>query len=528
MTATLLTALTVLLSGPAPAPATGPAAPAALPTKAASEVLAGIARLAESRQRDWRFADAELIVGMLEVMAPHTRETVRVRARQLYYLGQYKEARALMRRYSGPHLRSDLMARVEAATRVVGPMVTRRSASGSFVIRCPRGTDELLLPYAEAVLERSRKAMADELGLLPDGPVRVEILPGAEELAEVSPLRLEEVRRTGTTGLSQDHRIMLITPRAVATGYGWADTLAHEYVHYVLEVKARHRIPLWLHEGLARFLQGRWRGPLPTALEPLQRHRLATGIRDRRLVPLHKMMPSFAKLKDHRQAALAYSQVASMILQLHAAHASAGLRRLVEGLASGLSIDAALRRVTGKSLVQFVARWKATLVAQRLQPVPAFAPRARRFKKDAVAQKRKRTPFERFRRLGAILRARARFGAAAVEYGKALDRVGGADADTANILGRVLLRLNRPKEAAKVIGRALPYGDHMAALHVVAARAAERLGNHAAAEKHLQRANHIDPFDPEIHCGLARLLVGRAAPEALHETQVCTLLQKDQ
>ncbi len=519
MTATWITFIGLALAAPQP---TGRPAPAAPP------VLAGMARLAASKLHAWRFVEAELIIGLLRVTAPRTREVIQVRARRLYLLGRYAEAQALLTRHGGSRMSADLRARVAAAARVVGPMVTHRTASGSFVIRCPRGTDEILLPYAEAVLERSRVALRDELGLEPDGPVRVEFLPGAEELAMVSPLRLEEVRRTGTTGLSQDHRIMLITPRAVATGYGWADTLAHEYVHYVLEVRARHLIPLWLHEGLARFFQDRWRGPLPTSLEPLQRHRLATGIRDHRLVPLQKMMPSFAKLKDHRQAALAYAQVASMILRLHRVHRSAGLRRLVEGLALGLGIDTALRRVTGRSLAPFVARWKTALRAQRLQPVPAFVPRSVQFKKGPGVHHRRQTPFERFRRLGAILRGRARPVAATVEYRKALALVQGADADTANALARILLRLRHQPEAAAVVARALPYGDHVAALHVVAARAAEALGDHGGAEKHLVRANQIDPFDPEIHCGLARLLTRRGAPTAARETSVCQRLNQDQ
>jgi tetratricopeptide (TPR) repeat protein len=407
-------------------------------------------------------------------------------------------------------------------------MASHASASGTFVIRCPRGLDELLVPYALQVLERAQVALQDELGLVPDHRVRVEILPGAEELAQVSPLRLAEVRRTGTTGLSQDHRIMLITPRALATGYGWADTLAHEYVHYVLEVKARHRVPLWLHEGLARFLQERWRAPLPTALEPLQRHRLALGLRHGRLVPLRKMMPSFAKLKDHRQAALAYAQVGSMILQLHRAHGSAGLRRLLEGLARGLGVDAALRQVTGVDLRRFVARWETALRARRLKPVPAFNPPELHFKRGPGlrARARPRTPFERFRRLGAILRGRARYRAAAVEYRKALAAVDGADADTANTLARILLRLRQPDEAARVVARALPFGDHVAALHVVAARAAEARGQSARAEAHLWRANGIDPFDPEIHCSLSRLLTRRGDAIAPQETLACTKLKK--
>ena len=38
----------------------------------------------------------------------------------------------------------------------------------------------------------------------------------------------------------------------------------------------------------------------------------------------------------------------------------------------------------------------------------------------------------------------------------------------------------------------------------------------------------IDPFDPEIHCGLARLLARRLAPESAREMYVCERLKKEQ
>ena len=37
------------------------------------------------------------------------------------------------------------------------------------------------------------------------------------------------------------------------------DTISHEYVHYVITRKWGKQIPLWLHEGLAKYLEARWR-----------------------------------------------------------------------------------------------------------------------------------------------------------------------------------------------------------------------------------------------------------------------------
>ncbi|MFH2006886.1 MAG: hypothetical protein ABI333_09910 [bacterium] len=508
------------------------AAPASHPTAAA------LSRRVVRQLDDWNFREAEALLGLLEVTAPQDPSVAVARARHHYLFGRYAEAQALLQRLpkalSLAAARARALGSVEAVLQVTRLYETHRSASGNFVFRYPKGLESILLPYATQALERIRAVLAKELGLVPDGPVRVEIHPGAEELAATSPLTLEEIRRTGTTALCRDHRIMIVTPRSLVTGYGWLDTLAHEYVHYVLEVKARHRVPLWLHEGLASHLMQLWREPYPTTLSVLEQHRLATGLRAGRLVPLQRMMPSFAKLKDHQEAALAYAQVASMVLHLHRRHGVAALRRLLESLAAGDTIDRALRQVTGVALQPFLARWRAALRAQGPKPVPAFSPPERRYKKAAPrGAGSPRTPFGRYRRLGAILRARGHTGAAVVEYRKALEAVQGTHGETANILARLLLRQGAAgvaaagaKEAAQVIDRALPYSSGLAALRVARARAALALGRPRVAERHLWRANGIDPFDAEIHCRLAELLQKRGDGKAAQERTACRRLTR--
>ena len=219
-----------------------------------------------------------------------------------------------------------------------------------------------------------------------------------------------------------------------------------------------------------------------------------------------------------------------MILYLHQKHGSAGLKRLIDALASGKRTDQALKAAAGMSQPRLLAQWKAHLRSLRLRPIPVFTPLVRRFKKSPAsasaassgrAVQPKRTPFGRYRRLGGILRAHGRTAAATKAYAKALGFVKGADGRTANTLARLLHKLGRSAEADQVIRRALPYAGEMAALHVVAARVAQQQNDARRAEAHLWLANGIDPFDPEIHQRLATLLDERGdAAGAKRERQV--------
>ena len=51
-------------------------------------------------------------------------------------------------------------------------------------------------------------------------------------------------------------------------GYDWLDTVSHEFVHLVVSKKSRNTVPIWMHEGLAKYLESRWRGPAGGAMTP--------------------------------------------------------------------------------------------------------------------------------------------------------------------------------------------------------------------------------------------------------------------
>ena len=205
------------------------------------------------------------------------------------------------------------------------------------------------------------RLIGDDLGYRPTGKVRVEILAAPADLAKLSPLTESDIETTGTIALSKYEKLMLVSPRATLTGYPWLDSLVHEYTHYVIAHASRDTVPVWLHEGLARFEQTRWRSDAGGGLTAIEQQLLATAIKTRRLIDLDAMHPSMAKLPSAEAAALAYAEVLTLVAWLHGKVGYAGLRQALALQAGGKSARRALAEVTDTTWVKFEKDWRAHL-----------------------------------------------------------------------------------------------------------------------------------------------------------------------
>ena len=101
----------------------------------------------------------------------------------------------------------------------------------------------------------------------------------------------QEIERTGTVAVSKWSRIMLTSPRAMRLGYEWQDSLAHELVHYAVAALTHDRAPVWLQEGLGKFLEHRWRAPAGLDLGPSLQHLLAKALQSGKLIGFEAMHP---------------------------------------------------------------------------------------------------------------------------------------------------------------------------------------------------------------------------------------------
>ena len=270
----------------------------------------------------------------------------------------------------------------------------KEERSTHIVIRYP-AEDAVLVPYARDTLEAAYQALHDDLGFDAEIPIRVEFYRSPSDLAAVSSLSQAEVARTGTIALCKWARLMVTTPRALAYGYPWLDSINHELVHYAVSTLTGDRAPVWLQEGLAKFLERRWREPAGGRIPPAMEHLLAKALHSGKLIPFDAMHPSMAKLPSAEDATLAFAEVANAIAYLHQKGGMAGAARRDQAR-RGRRRRARGRRRGGRRVVARVRTRLARLHGRAaLQDVPGHRhpddahPQAGRDRVGAQARRRR-------------------------------------------------------------------------------------------------------------------------------------------
>lgn len=389
--------------------------------------------------------------------------------------------------------------------------------SAHFVVYTRPGKDVLLVPYALEALEKAYAALTQDLGYSPPAKVRVEVYETAQALARVSPLTVAEIKASGTIALCKYNRLMITSPRALLRGYAWLDTLSHEFVHYLVTRKGRNSVPIWLQEGLAKFLETRWRGGPGQAVDEMSTALLTKAAREHKLIPFAAMHPSIAKLPTQEMAALAFAEVESAIKLLHQRGGQQALTELVAAMANGFSDENAVAQAYGKPFAQFEQEWRADLLKPRREPVTQapgsgrpLASRKLIFKEDAKKKGAAATPepgeerptdpeAKRAVRLGEIFFARRRWAAAALEYGRARARLSREVPLLARRYAFAQIQLGRMGEAESALAAALSRDPQDEAAQVLYARVLEKRGEYAKARSALDAGISVDPFDPELH-----------------------------
>ena len=383
-------------------------------------------------------------------------------------------------------------------------------SSAHFTVSHRKGKDEVLVPYLLEALEAQREALAADLGAVPEEPVTVELLDSPRQLAKLSTLTEEEIKTSGTIALCKYGKLMVVSPRALLKGYEWLDTAAHEYVHWALVRRAGDAIPIWLHEGIAKWAETRWRGAGGTSLSARSAAALKDALRKDALIPFAAMHPSMAKLPSQEAASLAFAEVMVAVEHLVARGGPAALARVVDHAAAGKGPEEAVAAALGVPFADFLAGWRRHVAARPLPPGGEREEAKLRFRGDPkhggahsdldeVRDERARG----FARLGEILRERGRMAAARVEYEKALAREKSPPAPLVARYAVAALASGKEADAEQALREAARASPHHAALHVNLGRIHVKRKEWAKAKDALLLANRTDPHDPEIHAGLA-------------------------
>ena len=208
--------------------------------------------------QDWDLVSAEKLSQALLNEHPDSGDAHFLSARIEFLKGNYEHSWKILKNV-GENFKevSDFKKLVNATLKASKNFVSVETEH--FHIRYEEGPDEVLIYYAKEVLEKSYQVLGKILEHLPQEKVLVEIYPDREPFSKISPLSLHDILTSGTVALCKYRRIMMISPGSLGRGYNWMDTLSHEYVHYLLTKKSRNRLPLWMHEGIAKLLETRWR-----------------------------------------------------------------------------------------------------------------------------------------------------------------------------------------------------------------------------------------------------------------------------
>ena len=424
-----------------------------------------------------------------------------------YYQQQYGEAATLLEKGGFPTGGLDYLALARAAREVTKDHA--RAEGEHFIVSYPKGKDEVLVPYVLEALESQRKALQEDLGWAAPGKVVIEILSDTRELARLSTLTDEEIKTSGTIALCKFNKLMIVSPKALVKGYDWLDTAAHEYTHYVVTARTRNNTPIWLHEGLAKFSETRWRGP-GGELSATSAGLLREALRKGELVTFAQMHPSMAKLPSQEAAALAFAEVALAVEYLEEKGGRPLMNRILDLVQQGTPAEQAVAQAIGVTFDGFLADWKRHMAARPMPEGGEHVAEKLRFKGDpkhgGTHSEWTEIPDERaraFARLGEILRERGRWGAARIEYGKAVARVGKGIAVLSDKYALAAMMSGHDEEARGALREAVRRHPQYAALHLHLARLDLKAKAWPAAKSELLQANATDPFDPEIHAGLA-------------------------
>jgi tetratricopeptide (TPR) repeat protein len=486
-----------------------------------AEGVRALAEKAEVALEAWDLQGAQAAVDQLLHEVPNAPETAYFRGRVLFEQGRYDEAAKSLEEVhalggrEGRAAEADLRLAKAAAEETAGDDVHE---SEHFILRTPKGKDALLAPYALSALEKAYAGLTQDLGVHPENKIRVEVYESAKSLAHVSPLTVEQIKTSGTIALCKYSRLMLTSPKALLRGYPWLDTVSHEFVHYLVTQKGRNAVPIWLQEGLAKFLETRWRGAPGLAVDDMSLQLLQSAAKKGTLIPFAKMHPSIAMLPSQEAAALAFAEVEAAIKLLYQRGGQAALTELVSAMASGMTDEQAVAQAYGKSFKQFEADWRAEVAKPRAKAAPQpedAAPKSVRpmvarklvFKEDAKGQKEAATlePEElnpeakRAARLGELLFARKRWGAAAQEYGRAREHLTREVPQLSRRYAFAQLQVGKLDEAESALATATRHDPEDEAAQVLYAHVLVKRQAFDKARVAVDQGIAVDPFDPELH-----------------------------
>jgi hypothetical protein len=376
-------------------------------------------------------------------------------------------------------------ARVTAAT-----AIDKDEAAG-VVVRWHDEADRALMPMMVDTVNKARVALTRDLGVDWKRPTRITVVRDLLSLSAMTGLPYKAAQTTGTVAVAKWGRVTLLSPRASKHGYPWRDTLTHELTHLAISMQSHERAPLWLHEGVARRQETRWREPGPFDDRPSIESVVQRGMDLKLDLPLDKLGPSIAMLPSADAAMVAFAEVTSFVRFFVETQPEGALAKLLVTLQRAKSVDEALKEVSGETLAQWDVRWRANLARKHKEPLsPLYGLGGT---PPAAADSRERA------RLAELLLGRGHPAQALAELDKVSDSLLG-DPSLRYLRGRVLEATGEGTKAAELVDDPKAWIASYGPCWALSARLARGRGDQALSDSAGAEALAHDPLTVEAAC----------------------------
>ena len=493
--------------------------------------------------RAWNLVEARKKITSLESKSPGLAEWPALTGAADYLEGRYAESlanlNAALKKRPGDSEWLELRLHVRQTQTALKGFKAYKTAH--FDIWYEPGEDAVLMPYLGDALEKAYANYGEELGVRPTQRIRVELFSDPVRFHRSSTLSRRDIEEKGAVGVCKFNKVMFLSPGALLRGYRWLDTAAHEYVHYLIVLATKNRAPIWLHEGIAKYLEKKWRGGEGGFLHPGEEALLYDAREKNIYVPFKKMEPSLIYLDTPQEVHLAYAEAASAVDFIQRTMGENALVRLLAGIRNtapaprtqgapalgeenpGMrhqrraslvelestgppqSAEPGLRLLAGVDLGGFERLWIEDLKKLPLRPhagsqvsLPKLKPKGPMSERSIDLAALKSAVARRRMRLGDRLSFRGRMRAALIEYRRAL-RDEPHSQPLLNRAAQIEIHLGMIPEAERHIQRALEVDPDYAMTHVHKALASEMGGKAERALKAWEEVLHINPFIQVVH-----------------------------
>jgi tetratricopeptide (TPR) repeat protein len=385
----------------------------------------------------------------------------------------------------------------------------KRYETPHFAILLDEKQDGILLDYLTDTLEKTYQIMAQQYGFRPREKVRVELFPDTKAFYLASTLSVRDIEVTGAVGLTKFNKLQFLSPKALVYGYRWLDAISHEYMHYLIVKLTSNKAPIWFHEGLAKYEETRWRNG-PSYLSPLYQTLLARALADNKLIGFDRMEPSLVRLETPEDVQLAYAQAASAIEFIITQGGPERLREIMDRMAGAPMKGAseAIREVLGRQFPEFEEKWREDLTSRKLKAVDGVVVHHYKIKEGKADEERldmeeiKSLVARNRAHLGDRLKEKGRASAAVLEYRRAMAETRDS-VPIMNRLSSVLIDLGRDEEALDILNRVKEISPDHPTPYMKLGQIYLKLQNFKSARDAFEDSVQINPFDPEVHLGLA-------------------------